>query len=189
MVKSGKGLSTPQHYQRLLQARKLGSLEDFSQVAQEENQKRLENIDSSGKTRATVARQDLQRSRAMWKELNRERRAVATKARQTIIPKVKPKEDGIYLIIFMVSVLADLLTLVPVVGGGMAILVIPVIWILYLVAGHFRKRWGLKVTTNMVTQVTETLGVGLNALPFYTVNAFVNYLIVLYDRQQKDDLK
>jgi hypothetical protein len=183
MAKAKEKLSAADNHQRLIQVRKLGSLGEFSQIAREENQKRLEEVDKTDKSRAAIVRQDLQRSRLMWANLRRQREAI--QAQQEVVPEEEKREDGIYIMIFIVSVLADLISLMPIVGGAMAVFLIPVIWILYLVAGHFKKRWSIKASTNLVTQVAETVGVGINALPFYTVNAVVNYLMILNERRQK----
>ena len=98
-------------------------------------------------------------------------------------------KDGMQFVVIMVSIIADLFTLIPAVGGFFAFVFSIVIWVLYAVSGHLKKRVGRKVVVTSVAHATEILGFVINKLPFFTIAALINYWFTLADRraQQEDE--
>ncbi len=105
----------------------------------------------------------------------------------TVFSAVDLIQDIPYLFIFLFSILADVFTLIPYVGNVSAFFFSMVIWVLYFFAGHFSggKRVFLKVGSNAFGQISEIILTAINALPFFTAMAIINYVLILLERKEK----
>lgn len=92
-------------------------------------------------------------------------------------------KDFFYFLVIVFSFLADLLTLVPVVGNMFAIMFSAIIWVFYLFSGNLGRR---RIAVVIVAQLIEILLPGVNAFPFFTISALVVYWLVLIDRKGKE---
>jgi hypothetical protein len=90
--------------------------------------------------------------------------------------------DVFYFLVIVFSFLADLLTLIPVVGNIFAIMFSAIIWVFYLFSGNLGRR---RIAVIIVAQLIEILLPGFNALPFFTISALVVYWLVLIDRKKQ----
>ena len=105
----------------------------------------------------------------------------------SFIQEIDIGQDGIYFVIIMISIIADVFTIFPVVGSIMAIFFAVLIWMLYALTGDFfgGKKISLKLGTNLGAGAFETLVPGLNVLPAFTGAAIFSYILVLADRAEK----
>ena len=97
--------------------------------------------------------------------------------------EVDLSRDIFYLLVIVFSFLADLLTLIPVVGNIFAIMFSAIIWVFYLFSGNLGRR---RIAIVIVAQLIEILLPGVSALPFFTISALVVYWLVLIDRKGKE---
>ena len=128
------------------------------------------------------------RKSAKKKSLNKKDLIKSAKQLPLAFTAIDLSKDGMQFVVIMVSIIADLFTLIPAVGGFFAFVFSIVIWVLYAVSGHLNKRVGRKVIVTSVSQFAEIFGFVINALPFFTISALVNYWFALADRkaQQED---
>lgn len=94
-------------------------------------------------------------------------------------------KDAPWLIVIAFSIIADLFTLIPIVGSIFALFFSVFFWFYYLINGHYKKRKAVKVMISGISSGLEILGVGLNMLPFFTTAAIINYWLVLGERKNK----
>lgn len=97
--------------------------------------------------------------------------------------EVDLSKDFFYFLVIAFSFLADLLTLIPIVGNIFAIIFSVIIWVFYLFSGNLGRK---RIAVVIVAQLFEILLPGFNALPFFTISALVVYWLVLIDRKNKD---
>lgn len=83
-------------------------------------------------------------------------------------------DTGMWMLIFLLSIMADLFTLIPIAGSFFSIIFSFFIWLTYLINGYYRKRIGFKAISTGTTAFLEFIPV-LDVLPFYTLSAIVNY--------------
>jgi hypothetical protein len=124
------------------------------------------NNELSGAQRAAKAASQLQ---ATKKAL-----AASRKVRQEAAPEEEEKDTGMWVVIFILSILADFFTLIPIAGTFFSIFFSVGIWFVYAVNGYFNKNFGAKLATMGTTSIMELLPI-IDALPFYTASAFINY--------------
>jgi hypothetical protein len=93
--------------------------------------------------------------------------------------------DAPWLIVIFFSVFADLLTLIPFAGNLFAFIFSFFFFFYYLISGHYKNRATVKIGITGLATMLETLGVGINVLPFFTVSAVINYWLVLVERKEK----
>lgn len=93
-------------------------------------------------------------------------------------------DDWYHWVVIMLSILADLFTLIPILGTFLAIVFGILIWLLYAMNGHYKKRVGAKAATLGITVILELIPF-LDALPFFTLSAIINYWLSLADKKVK----
>ena len=95
------------------------------------------------------------------------------------------QKDGFHFAVIIFSLIADGITIIPIVGSFLAIPISILIWILYAIGGHLKHRVGRKAVITGVSQACELFGfMGLSFLPFYTISALINYWLALIERKR-----
>jgi uncharacterized membrane protein YphA (DoxX/SURF4 family) len=93
--------------------------------------------------------------------------------------------DAPWLIVIFFSIFADLLTFIPFAGNLFALIFSVFFFFYYLINGHYKNRAVVKIGVTGLAAVLETLGIGINILPFFTASAAINYWLVLTERKNK----
>lgn len=104
------------------------------------------------------------------------------KAAITAFTEIDVSRDVSYFFVITISVLADIFSIVPILGSITAVLFAILIWLVYLISGHFKLK-AAQQTTSLVIAVLFELIPGLNFLPFFTASAIINYWIALAARK------
>jgi hypothetical protein len=178
-------------------------MEYYNQSSANEEYRRLQKLQNdvmqemrekrdAKKNKATERAQD-----SKGYDYNRKYPLVGTpkKTAQMIKGKIKEKglkkvgfgEDGLYLIIFLVSILADLATLVigwiPI-GGQLVVLTFSVVInLLYLINGHYAKtKVMMKIMVTLGFSIAELIPV-ISELPGFIGAFLINYALVVYSRK------
>ncbi len=143
--------------------------------------------------------------RAEDTKLDRGRKKISKiNAVTNIASQVNWSEDGLYFIVFLVSVIGDVGTaaigvaesstggLIAVVLGvqmEMFVLMISVtVMVLYILNGHYKKRRAvIKIAVLMGFTFTELMPI-VTALPGFVGSFIINYAMVLYDRSMQEAL-
>ncbi len=109
----------------------------------------------------------------------------------TAFAEIDLSKDWPHWIIIAVSIIADLFSAVPYAGNLFSIFFAVVIWVLYLLFGHF-SLGGKKAVKKMARRIAVILGshaaeiflVFINIFPFFLGSALVNYWFDLADRRE-----
>lgn len=161
------------HYQqlekdRLESAAKMSeNRQQFSQTAKQEA-KKYENL--SAKERVSQAGKNLAATRQAYGALRNKKVSEREDEDET-------KNTGMWFMIFMVSILGDILTLMPLVGSLFSIPISATIWFIYAINGYFGRNMGAKLATQAVTSCAELLPM-VDALPIFTLSAVLNYRLL-----------
>lgn len=121
---------------------------------------------------------------AVGKIRNAKDLAKTGKVALTAFSEISVSRDVGYFLVITISVLADLFSLVPVLGSVMAVLFAILIWMIYLINGHFKIKAAQQTISLVVAALFEIMP-GLNLLPFFTASAVINYWIALAARKTK----
>ena len=96
---------------------------------------------------------------------------------------VDPGKDAGHFLVIALSILADLLTLIPFIGSIFAFFFTAVFVALYWIIGNYKNSPEAKIITQVLCYMLEVLPVGIGVLPFFTTSAVVNYWIALARRK------
>ncbi len=115
------------------------------------------------------------------KTFNAARQVKTAKKMAFAFTAINPMEDAVHWVVILISIMADIFTLVPVIGSFFALLFGGLIWFIYALSGHFKKAPGVKVATTAISQFFEVFGLGF--LPLFTTSAIMNYWFVLAEKK------
>lgn len=110
--------------------------------------------------------------------------AKAGRAALTAFSEISFSKDASYFLVITISILADLFSLVPILGSVIAVLFAILIWMIYMISGHFRVK-AAQQTISLVVAALFEIFPGLNILPFFTASAIINYWIALAAKKAK----
>lgn len=132
--------------------------------------------DDGAKSKSSKKSKALNNAKSMYSAGKQVKNAVAA------IQGIDLSKDIFYFLVIVFSFLADLLTLIPVVGNIFAIMFSAIIWVFYLFSGNLGRR---RIAVIIIAQLIEILLPGFNVLPFFTISALVVYWLVLIDRKKQ----
>jgi hypothetical protein len=105
-------------------------------------------------------------------------------AHLTAFTEIDASKDAGFFLIIMISILADIFSLVPILGSVMAVLFAILIWMMYLLGGYLKKKAPEKMMVLGGSALLELFPF-LNFLPFFTASAIINYWMTLAERKVK----
>ncbi len=103
-------------------------------------------------------------------------------AAATAYKEISPSEDAAHIIAIVISLGADIGTLVPVLNWVVAPLAIMTLWVVYFLGGHWQKRIGRKAVVSAMGYSIEMIPVA-SALPAFTITAVMNYSMALIEKR------
>lgn len=114
------------------------------------------------------------------KALDMKREAQLAKELPFAFTEIDPSEDFVHWLIIGLSIMGDVLTIIPAVGSLIALPFVGLVWFFYLLEGHFKKSPVRKIATTGICQTAELL---LSTLPALTASALINYWFALADKK------
>lgn len=119
------------------------------------------------------------------KTLNAAPRIKMAKKMALAFTAINPAEDAVHWVVIFISIMADIFTIVPIIGSFFALLFGGLIWFIYALSGHFKKAPGVKAATTAISQFFEVFGLGF--LPLFTLSAIMNYWFALAEKKLKKE--
>lgn len=144
----------------------------------EANKKREKQASSRAGTR--TRRTGRRKQTALQRATDLKRQAQTTMALGGAFTAIDPLKDWVHLFVIGIAVLADICTLIPVVGSLIAIIFIMATWMLYGLHGHFRKSPEKKIITTFLCYLIELI---FSTSPTFLIAALANYWLALADRK------
>ncbi|MEA1925834.1 MAG: hypothetical protein U9M90_01120 [Patescibacteria group bacterium] len=119
------------------------------------------------------------------KALSAASQAKAAKKMALAFTAINPMEDAVHWVVIFISIMADVFTIIPIIGSFFALLFGGLIWFIYALSGHFKKAPGVKAATTAISQFFEVFGLGF--LPLFTMSAIINYWFALAEKKLKKE--
>ena len=108
----------------------------------------------------------------------------AVKDAISIFSKINLEKDVFYFLVIVLSVLADIFSIIPFIGSIFSIVFSIFFFFCYLMIGHYKQRAFTKAIISGGSFLGEIIGFQFSVLPFFTVSAFVNYGLTLLERKK-----
>lgn len=103
-------------------------------------------------------------------------------AAATAYKEISPSEDVAHFIAIVISIGADIGTIIPILNFIVTPLAIMTLWVVYLLGGHWERRVGRKAVVSICSYAIEMFPAA-SALPMFTIAAVVNYQFALVEKR------
>ncbi len=124
------------------------------------------------------------RNSAVAGALNIKRNAQTAAAMGSAFTAINPIKDAIHYAVIGIAVLADIFTIVPLLGSAIAIIFMLATWILYGMHGHFKRSPEKKILVMLMCYGVELI---FSTAPTFIISALANYWLALADRKVKEN--
>lgn len=103
-------------------------------------------------------------------------------AAATAYREISPSEDMAHIIAIVISIGADIGTIIPILNFIVTPLAIMTLWVVYLLGGHWERRVGRKAVVSICSYAVEMFPAA-SALPMFTIAAVINYQFALVEKR------